>query len=177
MIALGGVRNGVTGTSFTDKVFIYDIFNETETVVDFDLGRRRQTSRGYRPESRYHTSATFIGQNHFLFNETAESGLKQILDGILMFGGDISSPNNNYLEDMWLLTLEKIVANKVFVLEHNKHEACIDILHPDKNLLNPWDWSCGRLAHVNSTMHCRWQDVVRKAWCQGHYQQSFLSPL
>lgn len=37
MVAIGGLRNGVIGTSFTDKVFIYDILNETETVVDFDL--------------------------------------------------------------------------------------------------------------------------------------------
>ncbi len=95
-----------------------------------------------------------------------------------MFGGYINLPNNNYLEDMWLMTLEKIVAMKGdFAHEQSKLEACSDILYPDKNLLNPWDWSCGRLADVNSTKYCRWQDILRKAWCQDQYQQSFTSPL
>ena len=37
MVAIGGIRNGVEGTSFMDKMFIYNVLNETEIVIDIDL--------------------------------------------------------------------------------------------------------------------------------------------
>lgn len=37
MIAIGGIRNTLVGTSFIDKVFVYDVLNENETTIDIDF--------------------------------------------------------------------------------------------------------------------------------------------
>jgi hypothetical protein len=94
-----------------------------------------------------------------------------------MFGGDMDLLHSSYLEDMWALTLKKLKTLKDDIVNHQeRYEVCRDLLSPDKRVLNPWDWSCGYLANVNSTKICRWEDVVRQAWCLGQYQ-SFISPL
>lgn len=91
-----------------------------------------------------------------------------------MFGGNYGYTS---VEDMWIFTLEKLSLMLAHVADDQVHsDACKDLLYPDKKILNPWDWSCGSLADMNSTKQCRWKDVIRKAWCLKQYQ-SFVSPL
>lgn len=97
-----------------------------------------------------------------------------------MFGGDIHLPKNNFLEDMWILTLEELQmlsSNYAVMQDHKLHfNACKDLLHSSMIELNPWDWSCGYLADVNSSLVCTWEEIVRKAWCLKQFQ-SFTSPI
>ena len=101
-------------------------------------------------------------------------------DAILLFGGDIHLPDNNFLEDLWILSLEHLQSsssiNKVFQDERLHSKACKDLLYQNMSDLNLWDWSCGYLADVNSSSICRWEEIIRKAWCLGQFQ-SFASPL
>ena len=152
---------------------MYDIFSpNTIYFVQSSV-----SSIGYNPESRYSSYASYIGKMHLLFDEAMDTTTETTDEAILMFGGDIDLPHNNYLEDLWILALEKLTFTKRYLLYYRTHsEPCRDLLFPSKTALHPWDWTCGSLAHVNTSKPCRWEDVVRKAWCLGQYQD-FVSPL
>lgn len=174
MITIGGIRNGILGAMFTKRAFLYDVLNETEAKLDVNFNI---SSIGYNPESRYSSSASYIGQTHFLFDDTLDNTRETTDEAILMFGGDMGLPRNNHLEDLWVLSLQNLASMKRDLLHHRaRSESCRNLLSPNKTALNPWDWTCGSLAHVNTSKSCRWEDVVRKAWCLGQYQD-FASPL
>ncbi len=103
-----------------------------------------------------------------------------VSEAIMIFGGDIDLPKNNYLEDLWILNLRRLqLSSSNFKVIQNNEEhrkACKDLLYPDMTELNPWDWSCGYYADVNSSLICTWEEIVRKAWCLMQFQ-SFISPL
>ncbi len=122
---------------------------------------------------RSYSSLSYLGKEHLLFNETQSSDGNILLsEAVLMFGGDIHLPKNTFLEDMWILTLDQL---KSFTMQDHD-EQCRDLLHPSRTELNPWDWSCGLLASVNSSLQCTWEEIIRMAWCLKQFQ-SFVSPI
>ena len=156
------------------RLFLYNIVHLTVCFV------HSISSRGYQPAERSFSSITYIGKNHFLLKEPLRAHSIKLSEAIVMFGGDIHLPQNNFLEDLWILTLEELQSsssNYQVIIDYNRHhEACKDLLHPIKEELNHWDWSCGYLADVNSSLTCTWEEIVRKAWCLKQFQ-SFTSPL
>ena len=83
-------------------------------------------------------------------------------------------PHHTYFEDAWVLTIEKLSLSKRSY--QRKKELCEIILYPNDEDIDSWEWSCGYLADVNSSTPCRWEDVMKKAWCLDQYQ-TFTSPL
>jgi len=128
---------------------------------------------GYNPQRRYLTSLSFVGPSHLLFHDTLNVP-KLNNDIVVIFGGNLGLTKNKYIEDMWILTLEKLALSKPN--SERRTERCREILHPNMNERVPWDWSCGSLAGVNSSVPCRWEDIVLKAWCLDQFQ-NFYSPM
>ena len=93
-----------------------------------------------------------------------------------MFAGDVGLPENNFLGDQWVLTLEHLFhSTENLQNNHRRAKECHELLEPSKTGNNPFDWTCGDLADVNSTSPCRWEDLLKAAWCVKQFN-SFISP-
>lgn len=172
MITFGGLKAENGQSHLESAVLAHNLLNKTASKLKVEYN-------SVIPESRYLSAAVFIGWNHLLIDFSKIEDLQSIETNsepaIIIYGGDMSLPNNNYLDDLWLLTLKKVDLDTNKYFKRGKYDICKPLLTPNKVDNNPWDWSCGSLATKNSRNPCRWEDVVLMAWCQGQYQ-SFLSP-
>jgi hypothetical protein len=131
------------------------------------------------PRNRYLGGACFIDRKHLFFKTTDLSLVKpgdireMIEPALLVFGGDAGLPYNNFLGDQWLLTIQGIHVSSENSLSKTR-EFCFDVLDSSNANYN-FDISCGFLADIHSKNPCRWEDVVRRAWCLQQYN-SFMSP-
>ncbi len=105
-----------------------------------------------------------------------DDGKFESAPSILVFAGDHSLPHNSFLRDQWILTLQKLHFDSDRILEHQRISECKDVLDPDKTGNNSFDWTCGVLADTNSDQPCRWEVLVKMAWCLKQYN-SLSSPL
>jgi RNase P subunit RPR2 len=134
------------------------------------------------PWSRYHTAVCYVGWEHLLFDllryvNEFENIRKHVDAAALMFGGDMNLLQNNYVDDMWILSFKQQVHLRTeSELKRRRDEACKILLYPSKYENNRWDWTCGVLSDIHSSEPCLWEDVLLMAWCLGQYQ-SFTSPV
>ena len=106
-------------------------------------------------------------------NQLNYDGQSYTVPSILLFGGDANIYRDNYLDDIWSLSLQ---GTKAYYESNLQDQQCKNLLNPSKYENSPWDWSCGELADVNSVSPCHWNDIIQMAWCLEQYQ-SFISPL
>jgi hypothetical protein len=134
------------------------------------------------PNERYLTGMCYIGRSHIITVDAAQDEIfpERVLEpegepGILVFAGDQSLPNNSFLGDQWILTLQHLHSSLAPDAERRQASGCNELLDPSKTDNNPFDWTCGILADINSNNPCRWEDLIKMAWCLEQYN-TFISP-
>lgn len=176
LIMLGGIDENPSDSDTLDgNVYLYDVMNEEISLMNVDeiisLG-------GNGPKNRYLGGACFIHRRHLFFKTKGDIDSKEVRNSIepalVMFGGDLGLPYDNFLGDQWLLTIQGI--HSAFEkVSSTRRQACVDLLQSSAKQFQ-FELTCGYLADVYSKNPCRWEDIVRMSWCLEQYN-SFMSPI
>lgn len=132
-------------------------------------------------KNRYLGATCFIDRKHLSVrtkDATAKNSVElrnAIEPAMIMFGGDGGLPYDHFLGDQWILTVQGIYDAYHKNFSMNRTNFCSDLLHPSSRSNYEFQLSCGYLAHIHSKNPCRWEEVVRMAWCLEQYN-SFISP-